>query len=251
MPQSLPPLSGPASSGLSLSRCIFSLFVGNLCPLHCKSVKLSLYNKASNWGSKNKIGLNSEERERLWKHMHLFLFLVMLRRKNLMYYMKSIFSSPETLFSKLGIYFNICLLGNGHLLHRHRVSDIWSLSSRRLWGQSHVSWPHTMWVNFFFFFSISHLDTFFWLNSKACMSSEKHKASNQSKLELYCWIFSEFWTSDLDNVANLVWIMWSTLPFFGLNNAVSTHCILFPSSLQDLTCIWQDYNSYICQGFSF
>lgn len=122
--------------------------------------QLSLYNKASNWGSKNKIGLNSEERETLWKHMHLFLFLVMLRRKNLIYYMKSIFSSTETLFSKLGIYFNICLLGNGHLLHRHRVSDIWSLSSRRLWGQSHISWPHTMWVNFFFF-SVYHILTLF------------------------------------------------------------------------------------------
>lgn len=220
MPQSLPPLSGPASSGLSLSRCIFSLFVGNLCPLQCKSVKLSLYNKASNWGSKNKIGLNSEERERLWKHMHLFLFLVMLRRKNLMYYMKSIFSSPETLFSKLGIYFNICLLGNGHLLHRHRVSDIWSLSSRRLWGQSHISWPHTVWVNFFFFFSISHFDTFFLTQFQGLhvfweTQGFKSKQTRIRLLDFLC----EFWTSDLDNVANLVWIMWSTLPFFGINNA--------------------------------
>ena len=33
------------------------------------------------------------------------------------------FFSPETLLSKLRIYFDICLLGNSHLLHRNRVSD--------------------------------------------------------------------------------------------------------------------------------
>lgn len=146
--------------------------------------------------------------------MHLFLFLVMLRRKNLMYYMKSIFSSTETLFSKLGIYFNICLLGNGHLLHRHRVSDIWSLSSRRLWGQSHISWPHTMWVNFFFFQSVTSWHFFLtqFQGLHVFWETQDFK-SKQTRIRLLDFLY-EFWTTDLDNVANLVWIMWSTLPVF-------------------------------------
>lgn len=148
--------------------------------------------------------------------MHLFLFLVMLRRKNLMYYMKSIFSSTETLFSKLGIYFNICLLGNGHLLHRHRVSDIWSLSSRRLWGQSHISWPHTMWVNFFFFQYVTSWHFFLtqFQGLHVFWETQDFK-SKQTRIRLLDFLY-EFWTTDLDNVANLVWIMWSTLPVFWL-----------------------------------
>lgn len=138
----------------------------------------------------------------------------MLRRKNLMYYMKSIFSSTETLFSKLGIYFNICLLGNGHLLHRHRVSDIWSLSSRRLWGQSHISWPHTMWVNFFFFQSVTSWHFFLtqFQGLHVFWETQDFK-SKQTRIRLLDFLY-EFWTTDLDNVANLVWIMWSTLPVF-------------------------------------
>lgn len=137
------------------------------------------------------------------------------------------FFSPETLFSKLGIYFNICLLGNCHLLYGHRVSDIQSSSSRGqcdLWEESHTSWAHSDWVNcLFFFLTISHSYIFLWLNSEAFQSCDKHKAKSKqagiSLLDFLC----EFWASDLGNVDNLAWVCEARFILFwgrgGLDNA--------------------------------
>lgn len=157
--------------------------------------------------------------------------------------MKSIFSSTETLFSKLGIYFNICLLGNGHLLHRHRVSDIWSLSSRRLWGQSHISWPHTMWVNFFFF-SVYHILTLFSdsVPRLACLlrNTRLQIKANQNQIAGFSLSF--------ELLTQTMWLIWFELCeahclFFGLNNAdkhtLYSFSIFFAGSYMYLTGVQQ------------
>lgn len=159
--------------------------------------------------------------------VHTFIFISCYTKKIYGCIIWNILFSPETLFSKLRIYFNICLLGNCHLLYRHRVSDAQSSSSRWLWVQWYVGgislFLDLHWLGeLSTFFWISHLHTFLLLSSKAYKSSEKHEPSNQSKLKLGFWIFlCEFWTSDLGDVDNLAWVMWSTLHplLFLLNNA--------------------------------
>lgn len=99
-------LSGPASSGLSLPDVSFpylletSVFYG--------VNQLSLYNRQQ-LRLQNKIGLPTVRKgDALWKHMHLFLFLVMLRRKNLMLIWNA---STETLFQNLGSILTYAFLG--------------------------------------------------------------------------------------------------------------------------------------------
>lgn len=157
----------------SPSRCTFSLFLWEtsvLCSVNQSSLICTI--RPGTEAPENKTRLNRERREGLWKYVHLFLYLVTLRKNADGLYEIYIFFSPETLFSKLRIYFNIRLLGNCHLLYRHRVSDIQSSRSRRRWGQwsvggiAHLLDSH--WLGeLCIFFSISHLYTFFWLTSKA------------------------------------------------------------------------------------
>lgn len=133
--------------------------------------------------------------------------------------MKSILFSPETLFSKLRIYFNICLLGNCHLLYRHRVSDIWSSSYR--WSCGHWSvegtlcfWIHTDRVNCLPFSVVTSLHIFLSPFQGLCIfwQTEGYKLK-QTVLRLLNFL-CEFRTSDLGNVENLAWVKWSTLHSF-------------------------------------